>query len=374
MSAGEVFQTFEAALHSLAAPDEPLSASLVRALSGASGADLATWSRQWPDIATERRQRIAHLLLTTTEADFQVNFKPLFINLLDDPDPEVRAMAIDGLWEAHDLFLMDRFVEFLASDLDPEVRAHAAAALGTFLELGELDKIDIRRTRRALLVVLDAANDEGEDLEVRRRATESAGYADSPQVRALIEDAINSPERAMRAAAVRAMGNSADDRWAEEVLAGLEDPDPELRFEASHAAGELAIGAAVPLLADLAAGGDREIQLEAIWALGEIGGEPARRVLERLAGTLDYDDDVAEAFEDALATVMLSEGIADWDDLSVPPTGRDGRSSNGQGRDPQGSGEAGDEEGEENEWDEDDEGPDGDDWDDEGDEEDEEDR
>lgn len=314
----ELFATFDSALQALADPKELPSVAQLRALSGATAANMAGWAAVWPALPPQRRQWVAGQLAALAEDDVQVSFKPQFVFLLDDPDAQVRATAIDGLWEAQDLFLMDRFVHFLAHDAAAPVRARAAAALGTFLELGELERIDIRRTRQVLLALLDAANDEGEDLEVRRRATESAGFADSPQVRALITDAIASPERPLRAAALRAMGNSADERWAEEVLAGLEDPDPGLRFEAAHAAGELALAAAVPLLADLAGGDDREVQIEAIWALGEIGGDAGRRALERLAGDVAEDEDLAEAFEAALATAMLSAGLADLEDAAWP--------------------------------------------------------
>ena len=48
-----------------------------------------------------------------------------------------------------------------------------------------------------------------------------------------------------------------------------------------------------------------------IWALGEIGGTPARRALDRLLADAD-EDDVTEAIEDALACAALSDEEMPW--------------------------------------------------------------
>ena len=76
-----------------------------------------------------------------------------------------------------------------------------------------------------------------------------------------------------------------------------------MRYEAARAAGELRIRRAVPTLVNLLDDADREVQEAAIWALGQIGGPQARRVLE---GCLQSDDEVLqEAAEDALAELTL---------------------------------------------------------------------
>jgi hypothetical protein len=58
----------------------------------------------------------------------------------------------------------------------------------------------------------------------------------------------------------------------------------------------------------LALGDDREIQLVAIWSLGEIGGKESMRVLEFLLGKAeeDEDDDLEEAVEDAIGNASLN--------------------------------------------------------------------
>jgi HEAT repeat protein len=90
----------------------------------------------------------------------------------------------------------------------------------------------------------------------------------------------------MRISAVFGMGRSADMRWANIVIAELFSVNPEMRYEAARACGELQLREAVPELEELADDIDREVQEAALWALGQIGGDEARKILNRycLAG------------------------------------------------------------------------------------------
>lgn len=324
---------FASALAVLADPGAKPEPGIFHALSAPSAAEVALWSDAWPRIADERRRTLVRQMLASAEADFQLDFRRLFEASLDDPDPEVRATAVDGLWEATDPGLIDRLDGMLAHDANDDVRARAATALGPFVERGEFDERAAARVARALDRLVGVAADEAEAVDVRRRAIESAGYADRDDVRDLIGRMLASPIGALRAGALRAMGHSADEAWAGAVLDCLEHGEPEIRFEASRAAGELQIEGAVPQLSVLAVeDADRQIQVEAIWALGEIGGPRARRVLERLAERIAEDDDeLATALEDAMATAALTEGEIAWDTI-VPGSGLGLGANGGAGR------------------------------------------
>jgi len=302
---------FERALRRLADPETGRDPRLIRLLSAPTPNDLACWCRLWPAIDPDQRRWIARCLLETAEVTFEVDFEALFVRLLHDEDPEIRIAAIDGLWEVEEPLLIDTFVDLLRRDGDARVRAHAAAALGTYVRLGELGEIGGRQAGFALDVLVEAATDDSEEVDVRRRATESAGFGDRPEVRVLIRDALASHERPLRAGALRAMGRSADASWGPSVLERLDDRSPELRFEAVRAAGELLLANAVPMLLTLAEGDNREIQLEAIWALGEIGNAPARRALERVAAWA-VEEDLAAALEEAMVMAALSDGEITW--------------------------------------------------------------
>jgi HEAT repeat protein len=323
--AEEQLPDFETALRVLTHPDEPLQPNLVAALSDPRVADVQLFRSVWSDLDDARRIWLARRLFETAEASFQVRFERLFGVLLSDPEPEVRALAVEGLWEDDDPRLVPRFVDMLQHDVDPDVRARAAAALGEFIYQGALEEIDPAVFEQALDAAIRAAEDEGEDILVRRRATESAGYADRAAVRAVIEMHMGSPEADLRIGAVCAAGRSADEAWSPMVLATLADREAALRYEAAIAAGKLGIEEAIPALIELIDGDDREIQLAAIWALGEIGGRRARRALDALAGD-PPDDDFAEAVEDALGMAALADGQMPWGffDLDALAGGEDG--------------------------------------------------
>ncbi len=304
---GALELSFEAALSQLVEAEAEPDVRLVRMLSAPSHSEFEFWKSIWPEVDLERRRWIADGLLATAEASFEVEYKLLFQSLLDDEDAHIRALAVDGLWEVRDARLARKLIRLLASDADANVRARAAAGLGGYVLLGELDELPQELATKAVMVLIDAATDESEDIEVRRRATESAGYADLPEVKHMILDGIESNSEVLRAGALRAMGNSADEEWGPAIISWLAADRPQLRFEAARAAGELALRDAVPSLVALADGSDREIQHEAIWALGEIGGRQAATALERLAAHVS-DPYLLGAVEEALAMVALVEG------------------------------------------------------------------
>jgi len=309
-----VESAFAASLRRLTDAAEPPTPGLLNYLSDPRASDVELFRGVWPNVPVERRRWLARRLLEAAEASVHVFYNRLFTAFLDDADAEVRALGIDGLWEAEDARLAQRFASLLRHDPEPAVRARAAVGLGTYVELGQLERIGADVARMALLALADAAGDESEEPEVRRRATESAGYGDYKDTGNLIEAAIDSHVPAMRAAALRAMGNSADDRWEPEVLARLDDRLPEIRFEAAHAAGELSLVAAVPALVALLDDADREVSGEAVWSLGEIGGEAAGAALHDLLAEAD-DPELEQAIEDALAAMTLSDGELPWSDL-----------------------------------------------------------
>jgi hypothetical protein len=145
---------------------------------------------------------------------------------------------------------------------------------------------------------------------VRRRAVESIAYSGQAQVRDIIEMAYCDDEEKMRISAVFAMGRSADPLWHEMVVAELGDPNPEMRYEAARACGELEVLAALSALIGLIeADPDPEVQEMAIWALGRIGGKEARRVLEACCES--EDEALRQAAEEALDELDLLGGHFD---------------------------------------------------------------
>ena len=238
--------------------------------------------------------------------------------MLKDADPQVRIRAIRLLWENEDAKLAPIFIKMMIEDEDPEVRAAAANALGLFVYLGELDKISAELHHRIEDALLAAAT-KSKEMLVRRRALESLGYSGRAEVIPLIESAYRDKDTDWLVSALFAMGRSSDERWKKQVLSKLHASDEDVRSEAIHAAGELELASARPILLDsLEDEEDLETRRELIWALAKIGGEGVRSRLEELL-EIEEDDEEADFIEEAMDTLSFSEDMAQFDLFGIDP-------------------------------------------------------
>jgi HEAT repeat protein len=295
--------TFEEAMQQLEDKRATLSSLVLYALSAPSTEEIRIFRRQWPTLPVKRRRQVITALAENAEANFELDFNALFRVTMDDEDEHVRTLSVEGLWEDESVTLIAPLVHLLRKDKAASARGAAAASLGRFVLLGELEELDERYTTLVHGALLEAVADHEEVPEVRRRAVESIAYWDEPRVHDIIAAAYQEPAESMRISAVFAMGRSADPAWSETVCEELRNSSPAMRYEAARACGELEAKAAVPDLIKLVSDPDREVQFAAAGALGQIGGEKAKRVLERCARS--SDEAMRLAAEDALAELEL---------------------------------------------------------------------
>jgi len=306
---------FEELLLQISDTENRLSISSLYCLSGMDRDETLLFQEAWRSMTIERRRQIINFLMEVAEASFEVNFGLVFRFCLGDEDEEVRAAAIEGLWEDHDPALLNPLISLLRDDPSISVRAGAAAALGRYVLLGELDKIKARPFALVREALLETIHSSFEDQTVRQRAIESIAYSSDEGVREIIEAAYYHEDQRMRTSAVFAMGRSADPYWSDLVINELQSSRPEMRYEAAMASGELELAAATPLLANLVNDPDREVLEAAIWALGQIGGNEARRILYDCYR--EGDEFLCEAVEEALEQLEFMRGVLDisLDDL-----------------------------------------------------------
>jgi HEAT repeat protein len=290
---------------------ERLNTRYLYSLSGMTHGQLMRFQEEWPSIDVDRRRVLMRSLAELTELSFEVNFDPIFLVAMGDDDSEVRAAAIDGLWENEDQALIGPLVHLLRADEAPNVRAAAAMALARFVLLGELEKIDRAPAMLAEQALLETLRST-EDVEVRRRAVEAIAYSGESGVREIIEAAFYDEDEKMQASALFAMGRSADPYWCKLLVRELDNPSPELRFEAARACGELETRLAVSRLIQMSMDDqDREVQQAAMWALGRIGGREAREALETFYES--EDEVLSQAAAEALDEMDLL-----GDNLTIP--------------------------------------------------------
>jgi len=285
-------------LRKLAEDKQPWRSRFLSGLSGLSRSEVEDFKAVWPTLSHQERRRIINALVEVGERDCGLDFSYLFRLCLNDEDEEVRLQALEGLWEDDDPGLIMPLVKLLKSDASHRVRAAAAASLGRFMLKAETNRLDGYYVRVLYNALLEVAEREDEDLEVRRRAIEALAYSDDERVIKLIEMAYEHPDERMRVSAIFAMGRNSNPRWRSIVLDELENPHPEIRYEAARACGELRVKEAVGPLARLIYDPDFEVREAAVWALGSIGGREARRILYQLLN--NGEESLREAVEEAL--------------------------------------------------------------------------
>ena len=282
-----------------------------------------------------KAERIAWLERIVEAPDYATDYSTVLNDHLNDPEPEVRVLAIKGLW----FYPQPGFILplFAAAEHDPDerVRCQAIRTLGCYIyegeiaaydfDFGPLDEIaradelseeDFDKVREFLFGI---HGDENRSLDERRFAVEALSFLTDDAVLAIIEEAYAHPEHNMKLSAIFGMGRSGGVRWSSILRTELFNLDPELQREAIRSVGEVQLTEAGKDLWRLTYSDDREIQLPAIWALGQSGWESAFDRLEEL--TLEgVDPEVQEAAEAALeewfiySKVVASE-FPDDDDL-----------------------------------------------------------
>lgn len=300
---------FKPLLEELAGSTEAISFSQLYRLSDLTTTEIVRFGEAWRMLPSDQRRRLAQAMVELAEASFEVHFDPIFRFCLDDPDDEVRATAIDGLWENEEVWLIGTLLRMLRADPSVQVRTAAATGLGRYVLAAELERLDPPVQARIMTDLLTTFHLAAEHVEVRRRAVESAAYACTEEVHDALDMAYYDEDDRMRVSAVVGMGRSCDRRWAEVILTEMESSLEVMRYAAALASGELGLRQAVPVLARLLDDPDSQVREATIYALGQIEGSEARKTL--LAAYDEADEQTRAALDEALAEQALADGDLD---------------------------------------------------------------
>ena len=275
--------------------------------------DLSQIVDVWPRVSVARKISLLSDLETMMEADSLLSCDALAKFALDDEDPQVRSRAISLLWECEDHKLVPVFNEKLDKDPSELVQVTAAAGLGRFVLMGELDEIPESAGRQAI-ALLKKKLAEKPPRDIQQEIMKSLAYTGGAQVSGLIDKAYAENDATWRLAAVIAMGRTADERWEKPVLDAIQDDSLPFQIEAVKAAGELELESArLPLLEMVEDEiSDLELRLQTIWALSRIGGEDVREALQDLLESAEDEEEI-EVLELALEHLDFSEELPDLD-------------------------------------------------------------
>lgn len=267
----------------------------------------------WPRVAVERRISLLSDLELAMESDSLLSFDTLAKFALNDDEPNVRSQAISLLWESDDPAYLDILVEILDSDPSTLVQVSAAAGLGRFVLMGELDEIPPRLHKLAISSLRESQTGELSK-DVQQEILKSLAYTGSTEVNRQIEQAHADPYPTWKLAAVIAMGRTADERWESKILKEMDSNITAIQNEAVKAAGEIELETArIPLLDMLESGiSDFELRLHVIWALARIGGEDVKESIQALLDEADDEEEI-DVIEMALEHLEFSEELPDLD-------------------------------------------------------------
>ncbi len=291
-------------LTSLADESRPINHQLLRNLSDLTPQELEQLRQAWPTYSPTRRRALIQTLVDQAEEQATFDYNTIFAWAMEDGDARIRMLAIDGLWEARQPRLLSRFIHILYHDEDVDVRAAAAMAVGRFVAWAELAEIPADYGQEAIDALWDVYHNPREHVHVRRRALEGLASSSHPGVPRLLESAQYDQDPHMRASALYGMGRTADERWITYLLPHLESDYPEHRMEAARALGELEAKAAVdPMIRMLDHEEDMEVRFAILEALGQIGGEKAKKALQVAANSEnDAEAEIADlALEELLS-------------------------------------------------------------------------
>ncbi len=264
---------------------------------------------QWRVSSSALKRQVLRALNEASEAMFELNYREIALLSLDDEDGLVRAAGVELLWTDETVEVMRKLMRLAKNDIERAVRTCALKELGRFILLGEYGEIPEAIAAEAQQRTLRLHTDQSEPLEVRRRALEALANSSHPQVQTLIRAAYLNGNHDLRISAIFAMGRTCSKEWHEILLDELESTDNEVVYEAATACGQIQLQESVRRIGELALSDDRELQLTAIWALGEIGGRHASEILTRLEEA-NEDEETAAVVDEALDKADFSRSFA----------------------------------------------------------------
>lgn len=305
--------SFEQVITELLDESKPFPPKLLRAFSDIESDSLQLLKQSWQDVPVLRKVTLLQDLEDLMEVDTLISCDAFAKFAMRDIYPEVRSQAIQLLWECEDTSLILTLLGLLEQDPDEGVRAAAAAALGKFVLLGELEEISKSKSNPIVTKLLEVVQREPAGI-IQRKALESLGYSSNASIPQLIKKALERDDAAWTASALFAMGRSLDEHWGKIVLEHLSDPELLIKSEAIRAAGELELTSSLPTLFEILDDEDidNDLRFQVYWALSKIGGKGVRQKLEEEMSLHD-DEDILDVLDLALENLDFTEDSDDFD-------------------------------------------------------------
>lgn len=284
-------------------------------LSDLSAEDFAHFKAQWTTVDEDRRVALARHMADIVEDNYLVDYSPIFAHLFNDRSAAVRTAALDGLWDSEDTDLVSPIINMMQTDSDLGVRVAAARTLAHYILLAEWGQIDPLLAESVVTALLAEYERPGVAPELQRATLEAVSPAGHPRIAYLIDEAYEEGDDDLQLSAIFAMGNTSDERWLPVLEAELDSPSPDFRAEAARACGMIGDPSIIDALEQLISDKEIEVGIAAIYAIGQIGGYRAVELLSALLEDPDYEE-YYDAVEEALDEI---DWMGDEFDFLAPP-------------------------------------------------------
>ena len=301
--------SFETLLDILSDESQEIPTDDLNLLSDLDVEHLEQFARSWQSFPAQRKQALIHKLGDLADANIELSYAPLNLIGLKDDDPEVRRISIRNLWEYDNPNLAPELIQALSEDSSPQVRAAAATALGNYILLGAVRDLSPQLVDQIELCLVAGLEDD-DTPEIRQNCIESLGYSSSEAISTIIENAYSSTDEDLKLSAIVAMGRTVNSDWVPILIEELNSHSPTIRAEAARSAGELEAREAIDPLIDLLDDVDVVVRGNAVWALGQIGGDRAEAALENYDGSIE-DDEFITILEEAIDHLVFLTGSLD---------------------------------------------------------------
>ena len=269
---------------------------------------LTQFAQVWANLAENRKEMLIELMLVESMSNTVMDFSSVAYHSLHDPNAFIRRGSLKLLAENRKNAFLDQVIALSKNDPDEYVRLEAIAILGYFLldtDVSDRHHHKADRVLKALEELQDAP-----DLNTRLQVMEAMAFIDHPSIIPMIRSSLASSDELVLSAGLRAVQNSLNKRWADDVIDNLDHPNPDVQIEAIKAAGQLQLTKARTTILRMLAVFDQvddEVLDALIIAASQLGGYQAKEMISILEDLFDDEDDMVEIFEEAKSNLELVE-------------------------------------------------------------------
>ncbi|GEM_PF-1421999 len=313
---------FSEGLETLKNSQRELTYKEVQAFSDLETDRLDQFVKVWNYLSDKRKAMLTELMFIESYNNTMVDFSAVALLALNERDPFVRRISLKLLSENRKRTFLEKAILLSRSDPDLTVRLEAISVLGFFLT--DMEKSARHREKaNAALHALEMLQDV-DDPAIQMQVMEALAYIDQPGILPKIRACLASSDDFAICAGLRAVQNSLNDQWSEDVLDLLDHTNPDIQLEAVKAAGLLQLKKARPIIFRMLAtefdSVDNEMLEALIIAASQFGGEQAKEMIEELEEVFEDEEDMTDLFDEAksnLEFAAFQEKLAQHPDLQA---------------------------------------------------------